>query len=158
MDPLDASGLVSVIVGITRPDSPAGQVDILGGRPPLLAGHHKRHQVRSRPGPLRQIHLALRVQTQPAHAEELVVIRLLPRDNRLITIRELGPQERLARTPSPPLRTVESGSTSQPDGAPTLGRSRRCDLRTDIQSPRRNHLPARLRSPRAPHRCHLRNS
>lgn len=42
-------------------------------------------------------HFDLRVQTQPAHEGEFVVIRLLPRDNRLITIRELGFPEELAR-------------------------------------------------------------
>ncbi len=42
-------------------------------------------------------HFDLRVQTQPCHEGEFVVIRLLPRDNRLITIRELGFPEPLAR-------------------------------------------------------------
>ena len=39
----------------------------------------------------------LRVQTQPSHHGEYVVIRLLPRDNRMITIEELGFPEQLAR-------------------------------------------------------------
>lgn len=39
----------------------------------------------------------LRVQCQPSHQGEFVVIRLLPRDNRLISIRELGFPDELAR-------------------------------------------------------------
>lgn len=39
----------------------------------------------------------LRVQTQPAHHGEYVVIRILPRDNRMITIKELGFPDELAQ-------------------------------------------------------------
>ena len=42
-------------------------------------------------------HFDLRVQTQPTHQGEYVVIRLLPRDNRMLTIAELGFPDHLAR-------------------------------------------------------------